>query len=84
MTAIVGAQCWSQPFGKSMPIFSWVPFISETPTYKAVLYWMTAFGVIPTITFNICNVYEVVQARKGSMPLALAMVIFQSLHFFPH
>ncbi|GLU04832.1 hypothetical protein SLE2022_219620 [Rubroshorea leprosula] len=74
MTAIVGAQCWSQQFGKSMSIFSWVPFISEIPTYKAVLYWMTAFGVIPTITFNVCNVYEVVQARKGSMPMALAML----------
>ncbi|GLT91712.1 hypothetical protein SLE2022_095870 [Rubroshorea leprosula] len=76
MTAIVGAQWWAQQFGKSIPFFGWVPFISEIPTFKAVLFLMIAFGVIPTVTFNVCNVYKVIQARKGSisMPLALAML----------
>ncbi|WRX15456.1 CDP-alcohol phosphatidyltransferase - like 3 [Theobroma cacao] len=82
MTAIVGAQWWAQQFGKSMPLFSWVPFVNvflpflalEIPTYRAVLYVMIAFGVIPTVAFNISNVHKVVQARKGSMLLALAML----------
>ncbi|KAF5449435.1 hypothetical protein F2P56_029880, partial [Juglans regia] len=73
-TAIVGAEWWVQQFGKSLPLFSWVPFLKEIPTNRAVLLLMTAFGVIPTVTCNIHNVYKVVQGRKGSMLLALAMV----------
>ncbi|XP_071926421.1 choline/ethanolaminephosphotransferase 1-like isoform X1 [Coffea arabica] len=73
-TGIVGAEWWAQQFGKSIPIFSWVPFISEIPTNVAVLYLMIAFAVIPTVSFNVHNVYKVVQARKGSMLLALAML----------
>ncbi|CAL2275478.1 unnamed protein product [Prunus armeniaca] len=73
-TAIVGSEWWAQPFGKSLPFLSWVPFIHEITTYKAVLFLMVAFAVIPTLTFNVCNVYKVVQARKGSMLLALAML----------
>ncbi|OMO58091.1 CDP-alcohol phosphatidyltransferase [Corchorus olitorius] len=74
MTAIVGAQWWVQQFGKSMPFLSSVPFVDEIPTYRVVLYLMIAFGVIPTVAFNISNVHKVVQARKGSMLLALAML----------
>ncbi|KAB1206530.1 Choline/ethanolaminephosphotransferase 1 [Morella rubra] len=48
--------------------------IVEISTYKAVLLLMTAFGVIPTIMCNIRNAYKVVQARKGNMLLALAML----------
>ncbi|KAA8532796.1 hypothetical protein F0562_032829 [Nyssa sinensis] len=73
-TAIVGAEWWAQQFGKSLPFLSWVPFLSEIPTYKAVLFLMIAFAVIPTVSFNVYNVYRVVQARKGSMLLALAML----------
>ncbi|CAN1786387.1 Choline/ethanolaminephosphotransferase 1 [Linum perenne] len=75
-TAIVGAEWWSQDFGQSLPIVSWVPFVSEVPTFKAVLYLMIAFAVIPTIGSNVMNVNKVVQARKGgiSMALALAMI----------
>ncbi|KAK6931421.1 CDP-alcohol phosphatidyltransferase [Dillenia turbinata] len=73
-TAFVGAEWWAQEFGKSFPILSWVPFISEIPTSKLVLFVMIASGVIPTVSFNVGNVYKVVKARKGSMPLALAML----------
>ncbi|KAG2706815.1 hypothetical protein I3843_05G108100 [Carya illinoinensis] len=73
-TAIVGAEWWVQQFGKSIPLFSWVPILKEIPTNITVLLLMTAFGVIPTVTCNIHNVYKVVQGRKGSMLLALAML----------
>ncbi|VVA22263.1 PREDICTED: choline/ethanolaminephosphotransferase [Prunus dulcis] len=73
-TAIVGSEWWAQPFGNSLPFLSWVPFIHEITTYKAVLFLMVAFAVIPTLTFNVCNVYKVVQTKKGSMLLALAML----------
>ncbi|KAL8121017.1 hypothetical protein AgCh_017977 [Apium graveolens] len=73
-TAIVGAEWWAQQFVKSLPFLSWVPIISEVPTYGAVLYLMIAFAVIPTLTFNVHNVYKVVQTRKGNMLLALAML----------
>ncbi|CAN1314927.1 Choline/ethanolaminephosphotransferase 1 [Linum perenne] len=73
-TAIVGAEWWTQYFGQSLPIVSWVPFVSEIPTFKAVLYLMIAFAVIPTIGSNVTNVHKVVQAKKGNMPLALAML----------
>ncbi|CAN0906311.1 Choline/ethanolaminephosphotransferase 1 [Linum grandiflorum] len=73
-TAVVGAEWWAQHFGQSLPIVSWVPFVSEIPTFKAVLYLMIAFAVIPTIGSNVMNVHRVVQAKKGSMPSALAML----------
>ncbi|OAY47397.1 choline/ethanolaminephosphotransferase 1 [Manihot esculenta] len=73
-TGLVGAEWWAQQFGKSLPFLSWVPIISEIPTFRAVLFLMIAFGVIPTIAFNVCNVHKVVQARKGNMLLALAML----------
>ncbi|KAF5945378.1 hypothetical protein HYC85_015606 [Camellia sinensis] len=73
-TAIVGAEWWAQQFGKSLPFLSWVPVVNEIPTNRAVLFLMIAFAVLPTISFNVYNVYKVVQARKGSMLLALAML----------
>lgn len=73
-TALVGAEWWAQQIGKSLPFLSWVPFVSEITTYKVVLVLMTLFAVIPTVTFNVQNVCAVVQARKGSMVLALAML----------
>lgn len=73
-TGFVGAEWWAQEFGKSLSFLSWVPFLSEIPTHRAVLYLMIALGVTPTVTFNVSNVYKVVQARKGSMLLALAML----------
>ncbi|XP_022734981.1 choline/ethanolaminephosphotransferase 1-like isoform X1 [Durio zibethinus] len=73
-TAVVGARWWAQQFGKSIPMFSWVPFLNEIPTYRAALYLMTSLGVLPTVAFNISSVLKVIQARKGSMLLALAML----------
>ncbi|XP_004297171.1 PREDICTED: choline/ethanolaminephosphotransferase 1 [Fragaria vesca subsp. vesca] len=73
-TAFVGSEWWAQPFGKSLPILSWIPFLSEITMSNAVLLLMIAFAVLPTVTFNVMNVYKVVQARKGSMLLALAML----------
>ncbi|KAJ6982284.1 hypothetical protein NC653_025406 [Populus alba x Populus x berolinensis] len=73
-TALVGAEWWVQHFGMSFPFLSWVPFVSEIQTYRVVLILMTAFAVIPTVAFNVSNVYKVVQARKSSMLLALAML----------
>ncbi|GFQ01724.1 choline/ethanolaminephosphotransferase 1 [Phtheirospermum japonicum] len=73
-TAIVGAEWWVQEFGKSVPFLSWVPFLNEIVMYKAALYLMIIFAVIPTVWFNVHNVYKVVKARNGNMLLALAML----------
>ncbi|KMT03370.1 hypothetical protein BVRB_8g190590 isoform A [Beta vulgaris subsp. vulgaris] len=73
-TSFVGAEWWAHQFGTSIPVLSWVPYVSGIPTYQAALYLMIAFAVIPTVIFNIQNVYRVVKLRKGSMLLALAML----------
>ncbi|KAF9592854.1 hypothetical protein IFM89_017819 [Coptis chinensis] len=73
-TTFVGAEWWIQDFGKSVPFLSWLPFIYDIPLYKVVLFSMIAFAVVPTLSFNVYNVYKVVKARKGSMLLALAML----------
>ncbi|XP_008781244.1 choline/ethanolaminephosphotransferase 1-like [Phoenix dactylifera] len=74
LTFFLGAEWWAQDFRKSIPLFSWVPLVPEIPLYGAVLFLMIVFGVLPTIGSNISNVHMVVQARKGSMLLALAML----------
>ncbi|KAL1551200.1 Cholinephosphotransferase 1 [Salvia divinorum] len=73
-TAIVGTEWWAQPFGKSIPFFSWVPIVNEMPMYNAALFMMIVFAVIPTVSFNVYNVFKIVRAKKGSMLLALAML----------
>ncbi|XP_020113166.1 choline/ethanolaminephosphotransferase 1-like isoform X2 [Ananas comosus] len=73
LTFLTGAEWWAQDFRKSFPLLSWVPFI-PVPVYGIVLFLMIMFGVIPTIGSNINNVHKVVQARKGSMLLAIAML----------
>ncbi|KAG6426163.1 hypothetical protein SASPL_110381 [Salvia splendens] len=73
-TAIVGTEWWAQPFGKSIPFSSWVPIVNEMPMYNAALFMMIVFAVIPTVLFNVYNVYKIVRAKKGSMLLALAML----------
>ncbi|KAL7171340.1 hypothetical protein ACSBR2_036066 [Camellia fascicularis] len=73
-TATVGADWWAQPFGESLPFLSWVPLTNEIPTNKVTLYVIIVFAIIPTSLFNVYNVCKVVQARKGSMLLALAML----------
>ncbi|CAL5378133.1 unnamed protein product [Camellia sinensis] len=45
----------------------------EIPTNKVTLFAIIVFAIIPTSLFNVYNVCKVVQARKGSMLLALAM-----------
>ncbi|KAL0408791.1 UNVERIFIED_CONTAM: Choline/ethanolaminephosphotransferase 1 [Sesamum radiatum] len=74
VTALVGPEWWAQSFGKSFPFLSWIPFINEITMYKAVLLIMIVFAVIPTVSSNVHNVLKVVQARRGSMLLALAML----------
>ncbi|XVF85686.1 hypothetical protein PTKIN_Ptkin17bG0136200 [Pterospermum kingtungense] len=74
ITSFVGAQWWAQQIGKSIPFFSWVPSVNEIPTYRVVLYSMTAFGVLPTVALNVSNVHTVIRTRKGSMLRALAML----------
>ncbi|AEE77037.1 aminoalcoholphosphotransferase [Arabidopsis thaliana] len=73
-TAIVGAEWWAQPFGKSIPLFSWVPFLNEMQMSRIILFSMIFFAVIPTLAINTSNVYKVVHSRNGSMLLALAML----------
>ncbi|KAL9240734.1 hypothetical protein vseg_014919 [Gypsophila vaccaria] len=73
-TAFVGAQWWAQQFGSSFPFLKWVPYVSGIPTYQAMLYLMIISAVIPTLTFNVQNVYLVVKSRKGNMLSALAML----------
>ncbi|XP_074591356.1 choline/ethanolaminephosphotransferase 1-like [Curcuma longa] len=74
LTFFLGAEWWAQDFRKSIPLFGWVPFLPEIPVYGIVLVLMVAFAVIPTLSSNISNVQKVVQAKKGSMILALAML----------
>ncbi|KAL6605994.1 hypothetical protein ACP70R_041647 [Stipagrostis hirtigluma subsp. patula] len=78
-TFLTGAEWWAQDFRKSLPFFSWIPlpFISDTeiPLYVIVLILMIVGAVVPTIRSNISNVRKVVEARNGSMALALAMLI---------
>lgn len=73
-TFFTGAEWWAQDFRKSVPLLNWVPLVPEIPLYGIVLFLMVAFAVIPTIGSNTHNVYKVVEARKGSMLLALAML----------
>ncbi|KAI9085721.1 hypothetical protein K1719_032327 [Acacia pycnantha] len=73
-TAIVGAQWWAQPLGNSIPFLSWLPFLGGIPTYRAVLYFVIISGVIPTVLFNIHNVYKIVRAKRRRMRAALAML----------
>lgn len=74
LTFFVGAEWWAQDFRKSISLLSWVPFSGEIPLYDAVLFLMAVFGILPTIAYNIYNVYKVIQARRGSMLMALAML----------
>ncbi|XP_064999359.1 choline/ethanolaminephosphotransferase 1-like isoform X1 [Musa acuminata AAA Group] len=82
LTFFWGAEWWAQDFRKSIPLVGWMPVAHEIPTYGVVLFILIVFGVFPTISSNISNVRKVVQARKGSMLLALAMVI--SIYKFHH
>jgi len=78
-TFLTGAEWWAQDFRKSLPIFGWIPlpFLSEIeiPLYVIVLILMIVGAVIPTVRSNVSNVQEVVEARNGSMALALAMIL---------
>uniref|UniRef100_A0A0E0L933 Choline/ethanolaminephosphotransferase 1 n=1 Tax=Oryza punctata TaxID=4537 RepID=A0A0E0L933_ORYPU len=76
-TFLTGAEWWAQDFRKSIPLLSWIPlpFIPDMPLYIIVMILMILFAVIPTIGSNISNVQKVVDARKGSMVLALAMLL---------
>ncbi|KAL6861852.1 hypothetical protein ACP4OV_017552 [Aristida adscensionis] len=73
------AEWWAQDFRKSLPIFSWIPFPfisgTEIPLYGIVLILMIVGAVVPTIRSNVSNVRNVVEARNGSMALALAMLV---------
>ncbi|KAL0430052.1 UNVERIFIED_CONTAM: Choline/ethanolaminephosphotransferase 2 [Sesamum radiatum] len=72
-TAIVGAQCGAQQFGKSIPFLNWIPLdawsFEDLSTYSS-----PTMHCYPNQALIVYNVYKVVQARKGSMLLALAML----------
>lgn len=74
LTFFLGAEWWAQDFRKSIPLLGWIPFLPEIPFYDVALFLMIVFAVLPTIGSNIGNVHKVVQARKGSMLMALAML----------
>ncbi|KAJ8620011.1 hypothetical protein MRB53_028540 [Persea americana] len=74
-TAFVGAEWWVRDFRVSIPFLSWIPWVPETPVYGVALFIMIIAAVVPTVGYNIYNAYQVVQARKGSMLLALAMLL---------
>ncbi|XXG72930.1 hypothetical protein AAC387_Pa07g1920 [Persea americana] len=78
-TSFVGAEWWVRDLRVSMPILSWIPWIPEIPVYGIVLFLMIIGGVVPTVgykevTFLFLDDINVVQARKGSMLLALTML----------
>ncbi|KAI3805178.1 hypothetical protein L1987_27311 [Smallanthus sonchifolius] len=63
-------------YGILLYIYScWVPFINGIPISGVVFLFMIFFAVIPTVTFNVQNVYKVVQSRKGSMINALSTLV---------
>ncbi|XP_071729126.1 choline/ethanolaminephosphotransferase 1-like [Rutidosis leptorrhynchoides] len=74
-TSIVGAEWWAQDVGKSIPLFSSIPYVNGISTSNTALFFMLAFAVIPTVAFNVHTVYKVVQSRNESMLKALAMSV---------
>ncbi|KAI5080384.1 hypothetical protein GOP47_0005863 [Adiantum capillus-veneris] len=73
-TAIVGPGWWSLKMGDVARIFAGLPFISDLVISDFVILAMMLFAVVPTVSYNIYNVYKVVQQRNSSMTLALAML----------
>uniref|UniRef100_A0A3Q7H7K4 Uncharacterized protein n=1 Tax=Solanum lycopersicum TaxID=4081 RepID=A0A3Q7H7K4_SOLLC len=63
-----GSEWWAQPFGKSMPLVSWVPFLNEIPTNKAVLFLMVVFAVIPTVYCKLNHPFSVFEIPKLLSP----------------
>eukprot|EP00252_Welwitschia_mirabilis_P026871 TRINITY_DN8981_c0_g1_i1.p1 TRINITY_DN8981_c0_g1~~TRINITY_DN8981_c0_g1_i1.p1 ORF type:complete len:390 (-),score=40.41 TRINITY_DN8981_c0_g1_i1:507-1676(-) len=73
-TAFVGARWWQQSCKKVMPLLQWAFFVPDVSMSDLVLGITFIFGVIPTVGYNVYNVYKVVYARKGNMMQALAML----------
>ncbi|MCO5562570.1 hypothetical protein L7F22_016197 [Adiantum nelumboides] len=73
-TAIVGPSWWRLKMGDVARIFAGFPFISDLVITDFVIIAMMLFAVTPTVSYNVYNVYKVVQQRNGSMTLALAML----------
>ncbi|CAL5421465.1 unnamed protein product [Camellia sinensis] len=71
----LGADWWAQPFGKSLPFLSWVPLINGNPNKQGYAVCNNSFcyytNKLIQLVYNVC---KVVQTRKGSMLLALAML----------
>ncbi|XP_077216465.1 choline/ethanolaminephosphotransferase 1-like [Tasmannia lanceolata] len=74
LTCLVGAEWWVQDFRRSIPFLSWIPLATDISVYRVGLFLMIIGGVVPTVGYNIYNVYQVVRARNGNMLLALAML----------
>ncbi|XP_057814432.1 choline/ethanolaminephosphotransferase 1 [Cryptomeria japonica] len=74
VTSFIGSEWWAQDFRQAIGVLDWVPFIPDIPVYDLVLYIMIVVAVAPTVAYNVYNVYKVVQARKGNMLPALAML----------
>lgn len=73
-TAFVGPAWWNLKVGDIVRFSSSFPFLADLVLYDFVIIAMMLFAVIPTVSYNIYNVYKVVQSRNSSMPLALAML----------
>lgn len=73
-TAFVGASWWNLKFGEVARFSRGFPFLADMVIYDFVIIAMLLFAVLPTVSFNVFNVYKVVQRRKSSMLLALAML----------
>lgn len=74
LTAFVGPTWWRQPAGFALPFVGSIPYFADVPVYILVIYFMMTFAVIPTVTYNVYNVYKAVSNKKGSMLAALAML----------
>lgn len=73
-TAFVGPAWWNLKVGDIVRFSTSFPFLADLVLYDFVIIAMMLFAVIPTVSYNIYNVYKVVQSRNSSMPLALAML----------
>lgn len=73
-TSIVGPTWWTQKLGDVCHVLAGLPIVSGLVVYDFVIVAMMILGVLPTVGYNVYNVYRVVRSRNGSMLLALAML----------
>ncbi|CAM6036351.1 unnamed protein product [Sphagnum compactum] len=75
-TAIVGPTFWTLKCREALPGFlGRLPFIPDIAVNIFVIYMMMVAAVLPTVGYNVLNVYKVVKRRNSSMLAALAMLL---------